>query len=641
MKNNNIDQIKVDGWRQIIDEIHHLSIIDIISRYISLKPQGSSQKANCPFHNDSSPSFSVSEKYGRYKCFGCNKSGDSIDFVQNFKGFTFLEAVKEIAKQHNIAIPDDHFDKTTSENWASKNSLYEANRFAMNWFNDQLYKEENALELEYAQSRWNYESLSRFSIGFAPRSGNLFLKAAQEACFKEEILFEAGLISKDESTGIFFDFFRNRLIFPIINSSGKVAGFSGRSISENDKAPKYINTRQSPIYQKGELLYGLHLAKNMISKNKTAYLVEGYADVITLHQLDITNTIGICGTALTEAQVDTLKKLTDTVIIIGDTDTPGMDSMERSAEMLVKSGIHSILLCLPDGPVKQDPDSFFKSKQSFLDYEKNSRKDYIFHLAEEHYPDMNSPARRDDFVQRVCTLINFLPESSHGYYLESLSKIIKPKKLLESTLNNLSRNQNSKESKSQQIPESVNQDDVVKYGFYEQSNCYFFVTRDVYKCKSNFTMTPLYLIASTINARRIFRLNNKFGDIQEIELPQKDLNSVSSFRLRVESLGNFIFEGSDNDLMKIKMFLYERTVKVNEVPRLGWQKGKKIWAWADGLYKDVFMPVDEIGIVKYENETFYLPASSRMYQKEETLYIQSAGSNFIPGPSPCMIFLNG
>ncbi|MEI7526519.1 MAG: DNA primase [Mariniphaga sp.] len=612
-----------------IDEVNSLDISEVIGKYITLNRKGANYHGQCPFHKEKTPSFSVSPAKGIYKCFGCGKAGNSIGFVMEFKQLDFISAVKAIANDHNIIIHQEMETKETRERFTRSEQLYSANKLAQTWFAENLREKENATALEYAQGRWNDETIADFGIGFAPDKWDGMKLWAKTKGISESILVETGLLS--ESNGKFFDSFRNRLIFPIFDRSARIVGFTGRDFFGKKDTPKYFNTRQTEIFTKGKILYGYHLAIKSIKEHGFAYMVEGNADVIRMHQIGIANTVGAGGTSLTRDQISELKSRTDSLTLIGDSDKAGQAAVIKNGKMIIESGLFCNVIELPNGEDKQDPDSFFTSVAHFDTYATENIQDYIIWQANSQRKKCNNPDIKSKLINELSFLISKLPVSSHDIYIEQLSGIIKPKKAWEDRIRQLISDEPKEEKKEagSNIPQHVILSDYEKYGFYEDENRYFFRTKDGPKRGCNFIMEPLFHIASVINSKRLYKITNEFGFSQVIELQQKDLISLSNFKLRVESLGNFLFEGMDCDLNKLKRFLYEKTQSCFEIVQLGWQKDG-FWAWSNGIYSTKFIASDYNGIVKFSDKNYYLPSSSDIYKSEDNLFVSERRFKFTP-----------
>ena len=613
-----------------IDEVLSLDVTDVIGKYVKLTPKGNNHQGNCPFHKEKTPSFSVSPSKGIYKCFGCGKHGNAIGFVMNYKKIDFLSAVKAIAADHNITLLEEPRSKEATIKFNRNEQLYAANKIALDWFQENLNSKENEAALVYVLGRWTKETIADFGIGFAPDSWDGLKNYAKSKGVTEDILLETGLLS--QSKGKRFDYFRGRIMFPILSASSRVVGFTGRNFSSNNDAPKYFNTSQTGIYNKGKSLYGLHMAAKEIRGKGSAFLVEGNADVIRLHQIGKTNSVGTGGTSLTRDQIAELQKLTGSITLIGDSDKPGQAAVIKNGKMIIETGMFCNVIELPGGEGKQDPDSFFTDSDQFEKYAEHNTQDYIIWQAISQQERCKSADVKSKLVDELSFLITRLPSSSHEIYTEQLGKLIRPKKAWVDRIKQYMADEPKEEKKDagNKIPDHIILSDWEKYGFYEDGNCYFFKTKDGPKRGCNFTMEPLFHIASVLNSKRLYKITNEFGFSQVIELQQKDLISLSNFKLRVESLGNFLFEGTEYDLNKLKRYLYEKTESCKEISQLGWQK-EGFWAWCNGIYNSRFKETDGNGIVKHEEKNYYLPSSSDIYKAEDSLFVSERRFRYNPG----------
>lgn len=549
----------------------------------------------------------------------------------------FAEAVLRIAHDHNIEVPKVEEGPEELEKWKHIEGLRITNDLACHWFEEQLKVPEHKGALDYVLSRWSRESIAQFRIGFAPEGWDNLKKWSEAKGIRQDMMIEAGLLQ--ESKGKVFDYFRNRIIFPILDARGRVSGFTGRDISNSDEARKYFNTHETDAYHKGELLYGMNFARRSAKERDRIHLVEGNPDVIRLHEIGIANTVGTSGTALTPEQIKSIKAVCGSVTIIGDSDKAGRKAVERSGDMLLMEGVFVNIVEMPVWcPIedylvnkgyrdtkdlkeeKTDPDSFFRTKDQFDAFVTARVKDYILWKANQYMHKAKNPDMKSKLVDQISAMIARLKESSHEMYIEQLSRIIKPKKVWSDALKAIKREQVPEKDEGWKIPDDVLLSDFEKYGFYIDNNCYYFKTSKGVLRGTNFTMEPLFHISSVLNAKRLFRITNEFKFTQVIELAQKDMISLSAFRLRVESLGNFLFEGGEPELNRLKRYLYEKTDSCYEIAQLGWQS-KGFWAWCNGIYTDQFVGTDDNGIVRFNDENFYLPASSKVYQGEDTLFV--------------------
>lgn len=386
-------------------------IVDVVGDYVKLKKSGSGFVGLCPFHDENTPSFHVTPRLGIYKCFGCGESGDVFNFVMEMEGIGFPESLRTLAERYGIDIPDDHSDED-SEATKKREGVLHALKFAGLFYHRQLLESPEAEKARsYLDSRgYPVKIWKNFGLGYAP-GGSALLKEAQKEGIKEEYLLEADLIKPSNRDDGYFDSFRDRLMFPIFNPSGKLIAFAGRILNENKKTAKYINSSQTIVYNKSEVVYGVNFAKNEIRKEEEVILVEGYTDVITMHQRGIKNVVASSGTSLTAGQIKILQRYGNRIVMIYDADTAGQSAMERGMNIALEQGMEVKLMELPEG---EDPDSFVKQygKESFLDYKKEHAEDFItftIHKAE-NAGRMETPGDRSSVIKQILDSIARIPE---------------------------------------------------------------------------------------------------------------------------------------------------------------------------------------------------------------------------------------
>ena len=334
-------------------------IVDIISESVRLKKSGRSFSGLCPFHNEKSPSFSVSQEKQIYKCFGCGESGNVITFVMKNKNMTFIDAVKYLADRANIILEDE---KRVNPTTKKKELLYKVNVEAGRFFYSNLRANKTAIDY-FLNRGIRQETINRFGLGYAKDSWNSLLFHLRKLGFSDNLLLEAGLVLTSEKTGNKYDRFRNRVMFPVFDYRGKVIGFGGRVL--DDSKPKYLNSPETLVFQKGTNLYGLNFAIKSNMKERYFIMVEGYMDLITLHQYGITNVVASLGTALTVNQARLLKRYADKVIISYDADVAGQTATMRGLEILKDAGFDVRVLSIPQG---KDPDEYVRvnGKDAFI-----------------------------------------------------------------------------------------------------------------------------------------------------------------------------------------------------------------------------------------------------------------------------------
>lgn len=361
--------------KTIQDVMNIARVEEVIGDFINLRRRGVNMIGNCPFHDEKTPSFTVSPSKNIYKCFGCGKGGDSVRFIMDHEKISFPESIRFLANRYNITIEET---VSTTENIEQKlitDSLYIVNEFARDHFTDTLFNraEGKNIGLSYFKERGFREAtIKKFELGYATEDRDEFTKKAIDKKFNIEHLRSLGLTSKSD-----LDFFRARVMFTIHNVSGKVIAFAGRTLSSDKKQPKYINSPESEIYNKRAVLYGLYFAKDAIRKEDECILVEGYTDVITLHQGKIENVVASSGTSLTKEQIGLIKRHTKNIKIIYDGDAAGIKAALRGLDLVLESDMNVKLVLLPDG---QDPDSFLAAQgtEAFQAFLKDNEEDFLF-----------------------------------------------------------------------------------------------------------------------------------------------------------------------------------------------------------------------------------------------------------------------
>ena len=399
---------------QIIDEIKsRCNIVDVIGSVVSLKKKGANYQGLCPFHNEKTPSFVVSETKQLFTCFGCHESGDVIQFVMKYYNLTFVEALEKLAAQCGMNV-DDIFRKGEK-----KDIYYEVNREAARFFFKALRATDNP-GLKYILGRGlSKETLHDFGIGYADESWDSLYNYLKGRGYDEKVMIKLGLVSKS-AKGKCYDRFRNRVIFPIQNTAGKVIGFGGRALG--DDMPKYLNSPETPVFSKKNNLYALNVTKNHINQSDQAILVEGYMDVISLYQGGVKNVSASLGTALTENQSKLLKRYTKNVVLSYDADSAGINAAIRGSEILHKEGCKVKVLHITDG---KDPDDFIKAKGKEAYYNLVSKAipygDFRIGQIAKKYK-LDTTEGRVDFLKEAAKFLNGLSPVEADIYIEKIAK---------------------------------------------------------------------------------------------------------------------------------------------------------------------------------------------------------------------------
>ncbi len=626
--------------KDCIDRIKYASDIVSVAQGLglSLKKAGRLYKAVCPFHDDHDPSLTVNPQTGSFHCFVCESKGDVFDLVMRMRHCDFNEAAHELAKSCGVDIQDDRKTQDPEKEQRRKSQL-ETMQMAADWFASQLWAfmeqpaspqvdKKPATPLAYALIRFTEETLKTWQIGYAPESWSGLKDHLKSKGVDQETAIELGLLTRNEK-GSVYDTFRGRLMFPIRDVRGKVIAFSGRDLtgaSAEKKTGKYINSPETPLYKKATTLMGLDMALTAIRNYDVCVLVEGNADVIRLHQIGVHNVAAACGTALTGEHIGVIGRFTRNIALLYDSDNAGRNAAMRSAELITEHGMNAIILSLPDDEDggKQDPDTYFKNRDQFKTFYNSFKKTYWTQLAEMKADNCeNDASYKAKTVKEIARLFYQRKEGERTAIINELADIIPNAALWRNTVKELQNDDRETEKEKATKERSVEQNEMyTKYGFYEKAHCYWFhsVKGEGMFQGSNFTLKPLFHIESTVNAKRLYEITNTFGVTKVLEFPQKDLISLSAFKLRCESMGNFLFDGGEVGLAKIKQYLYEKTESCKEITQLGWQK-EGFFAWSNGIVSDgEFKPVDEYGIAKHKDENFYMPALSNFYKNDPDLF---------------------
>ena len=414
-----IDRATVD---KIMDATN---IVDVVSEFVTLRKAGVNYKGLCPFHDDTTPSFMVSPSKQICKCFACGEGGTAINFLMKHEQITYPEALRWLAKKYNIEIQEKELTDEERQQQSDRESMFIVNEWAKNYFQDVLKNDPDGIAIgkQYFRSRGIRDDIvEKFCLGFALPQKDALAKAAQKAGYQAEFLEKTGLCIKNEK-GL-YDRYAGRVIFPWLNVSGKVVAFGGRLLDARTKGvqQKYVNSPDSEIYHKDHELYGLFQAKKAIAKEDRVYMVEGYTDVIAMHQSGIENVVANSGTALSVYQIKLLRRFTQNITLLYDGDEAGIHAAMRGTDMLLAEGMNIKVLLLPDG---DDPDSFAKkhSTQELKDYIEKNQTDFITfktHLTVENVTD---PVKRSEAISGIVKSISVIPDQIlRSTYLSELSQ---------------------------------------------------------------------------------------------------------------------------------------------------------------------------------------------------------------------------
>ncbi len=391
----------------IQEVMNRADIVDVIGQFVRLKKRGANHISTCPFHNEKTPSFSVSGSKGIYKCFGCGKGGNVVTFIQDHEKLTYPEAVRWLADYYNIELVESEQSPEQKEKQKVEESLRILNEYAATYFYDTLLTDEEGkmIGLSYFKERgFRKEIIDRFRLGYCQESGYAFYKNAIEKGHSQELMEKAGLVKN--RNGKVYDAYRGRVIFPIQSMTGRVLGFGARILKKNDRAPKYVNSPENELYNKSRILYGMYQSKQAISKQDECFMVEGYTDVISLHQGGVENVVASSGTSLTEDQLRLVGQLTKNLTILYDGDAAGVKAALRGLDLALSQSFNVKLVLLPDG---EDPDSFIQSNGAtqFHEYVKANKNDIITFRMDVGMRDVgDDPVQKSKLVNEVAETIS-------------------------------------------------------------------------------------------------------------------------------------------------------------------------------------------------------------------------------------------
>ena len=601
---------------EIIDTIlERTDIVQLISEHVQLRKSGIRHVGCCPFHKERTPSFYVFPQTGTYKCFGCGEGGDAIAFVEKTQNMVFTDAVKYLAKRCNVEIEEEQESPEEQQSRLKKDALRIANKNVADFYAKLFLQSKEAQA--YAYHRWGEDYCKQKGIGFAPADGHALL---QLKSVNQDFLKELGLINRGG-----YDFFKGRIIIPIQDRFRNVIGFTARSM--DDTQPKYLNSTDSILFHKSNVLFGIEDAWRIAAKQEKMFLVEGAPDCMRLQSIGILNTVAALGSAWGEQHFNIIKKAASKVCFLPDADPPkhgehyghGVKVVMAAGELAMECGLSVTIKEIPDTESnnKQDPDSFFQNTNIFNNIEE---VDFILWFADKLFAVSTTTEEQRDNIRQIAYLLSLLNDNTGiAMYIGKLTKYYAGRRIwLQAVDNERKRREEETKKKSEKHEDDLNH----KYGFYIDHSCYMSITEkgSVYEW-SNFTMLPLFHIKDNTNPKRLYKIKNAMNHEEILELKQEDLISLAKFKQRIEGLGNYIWKATERELTKLKSYLYEKTETATEITQMGWQR-QGFYAFGNGVVcNGIFQETDENGIVRLkEKGNYYLPSNSKVYKSDPKLY---------------------
>jgi DNA primase len=433
-------------------------IVDVVQEFVPLKKRGVNFLGLCPFHNEKTPSFTVSPSKEIFKCFGCGKVGNSVNFVMEHEHLTYPEALKFLAKKYHIEIVEKELTQEELEKQNERESLLVVSSYASRQFTENLFHADEGISigLTYFKERgFRQDTLKKFEVGYSFEKRDAFSKKALEDGYKQDFLVKTGLSIQHEDR--IFDRFAGRVMFPIHSLSGQVLGFGGRILKTEVKTAKYLNSPESEIYHKSRILYGIFQARKTISQEDRCYLVEGYTDVLSLHEANVENVVASSGTSLTQEQVRLIKRFTQNITILYDGDAAGIKASIRGIDLVLEEGMNVKIVLLPEN---EDPDSYSKkvSNEEFLKFLKDNETDFIRFKTQLLLSEAsNDPVKKADLIRDIVKSIAVIPETiTRTVYIKECSTVLEVSEpILYHEVNKLRQQKNFRDRNKYPGPEDL------------------------------------------------------------------------------------------------------------------------------------------------------------------------------------------
>ena len=598
------------------------------------------KKCCCPFHDERTPSMFLDSSLDRYKCFGCDKGGDVIEFVKESQKYDFNEAIKYLLDTYCPEVDSsDLYEKLTPEEEEKRDKAkiqLDYMEHAYKFFREQyLADNEDAKRCrDYAEmsetggGRWPKDYCAIIGLGFAPRNGQLFIDYCRKKGLHFNTLEELGLVAQEDGhPGVYYSTFRDRVIIPQRNARNKIVTFSGRALNPHAER-KYLNGCNSLIYQKNKTIFGIDVALKAAKMTGKVYLTEGAPNVMRLQSLGIAGVVASLGGVWTEEQLKTFSSFSCSLCFIPDSDLPkegklygkGFEFVFKNARMATEMGFQVSVREIPfSGQMNEDVDSYVKTLDRWNDLKET---DFVLWYAEKHYV---GEATQDDqlkVINDVCDILAMIQSDvMRASLLAELKSIYKKGAIWKKALEEAAKRLQEKKRKLA----TKQSNELAGYDFYRRDNHYYDIDSQGHEKKwCNFVVKPLFLILDDIKPTRIFELKNDNGQCRTLELQQQDVTKLDRFKVQIEGRGNFRFFETPDKFDMLKAYLYEKTEEAVRVPKMGWNNigDKGFYAFCNGIvYEGKWQPVDEYGIIRLENENFSLPAMSKIHKNNRMTFI--------------------
>ncbi|MCX4285183.1 DNA primase [Duncaniella dubosii] len=629
--------------QRTIAAVHDLNIVDVVEHYgLQLKRSGSNYTCCCPFHNERTPSFSVSKRLNLAHCFSCGKSVGPVQFVMEQQGLEYRQAVEELAKAFGIPVEYEKDERTDADIAAEKKreSMRAILTLAQNFFSEQFLSDspEAQAARAYAYSRWDEEYCKQFGIGYAPRDSAVFIDYMKKQGADIGLLLELGLLGRNKENGNLYSMFRQRVTLPVRSRTRSMVTFSARYIGNNPdimKRSKYMNLTDSPLFNKSETLFGIDVAAKAARECGHFVVVEGGPDVMRLQIIGVLQAVAPMGTALTAKHLAQMKRVCGSICFIPDSDAPkgklygaGVSAVMKNGKLALANGFDVSVRELPcseeddENDVKRDADSFITSLEVYNSLESAP---FIVWYAQKRLKGADTSELQAEVISEVAELMLYISdENLREMYLDRLSKLVGKMKMWRDAVKRAGRRVKEAENVKADCdgikPEILAS--LRRRSIIPKNGCYCVPDDDgnLNRC-SNFLMFPVLHIKGSDCSTRILRILNERSEEDVLELTSGEIVNLRDFNKALIDRGNFFWRGDAKALTALQEHLVEVTPSASLIEILGWNPKLRFYAFSNGIYADgKFYPTDKLGVVSYDRYFYYLPAFSEIHADNEKGY---------------------
>ncbi len=620
--------------RSTIDTVRlRADIVSVVGDYCTLKKSGSRLICCCPFHEEKTPSFFVNVNTNTWHCFGCGEGGDAIAFVQKKEGVNFTSAVRKLAAKYGVTIEEEKEELTTEqrEQALKKEALLALYSVVQKYYSQNIFADNPKAKaaLDYACNRWDKEFVQEHGIGYAGSDWQGLIKFARQNSLSFELLKEVGLVSVSEKNHREYDFFRERLMIPIRDRYGRVIGYTARTLSDDKDTPKYINSKTSILYKKERSIFGIDTAWRASQHTTQFVLVEGAPDVLRLQLIGVLQAVACLGSQWTDEQFVLLKRYAHNLVFVPDADAlkegqrfgTGIMKVLEAGKRAWEQGFSVYIKEIPLGSnnQKQDAGSYCRTRKA---YEDLPLQEFVIWYAEKR---VNAPELFGSTNTAVNDIADLLVHVEQEYeidrFISLLNEVIKGKTMWRKAITEAKRRHGEAALRSSD-KNTLSLDIFEKFGFQEKAHTYITISTNGKPIRwSNFTLKPLFHIRDNQSALRLYEIENEDGDKDIVEFKQEDMVSLAKFKQKIESLGNYVWLAKDEQLTRLKQFLYKTTETADLIKQLGWQR-KGFFAFGNGIFDGrEWRQADNFGIVRLGDVgNYYLPAFSSIYIDDSQLF---------------------